>query len=317
MKSRERVLRALNHQETDRPPADLGSTCNTSITLIAYRKLAAYLDIVVDPNPPLLSRDMQVASVAEPVLERLGVDTRGIPAGTPDRNRTVELSENSYRDEWGIQYRAANKNGETLYYEAVKYPLGDAETVHDIDSFNWPDPEDPGRTRGLLERARNIRKHTEYALVGHMGDTSIFQACTMIRGMEKFLTDLILSESLASALLEKLTEIQSIKMTRYLEEIGKYLDVVGVGDDFGGQNGLLLSPDLFRKMIKPHLKKYFRLIREKTDAKLHLHTCGGVREILNDLIDIGVEVLNPVQVSARGMEPETLKREYGDRLSFW
>ena len=317
MKPRERVRRALNHEETDRPPADLGSTCNTSITLIAYRKLADYLGITVNPDPPLLSRDMQVVSVAEPVLERLGIDTRGIHSGTPDRNRTVELSEKVYQDEWGIQYRAAEKNGQPLYYEAVKYPLEDAETIRDIETFSWPDPEDPGRTRGLVAQARTIREHTQFALVGHMGDTSIFQACTMIRGMEKFLIDLILSKPFASALLEKVTEIQSVKMIRYLQEIGAYLDVVGVGDDFGAQTGMLISPDLFRNMIKPHLKRYFRLIRENTAAKLHLHSCGGVREILSDLIDIGVEVLNPVQVSARGMDPETLKHEYGDRLSFW
>jgi uroporphyrinogen decarboxylase len=327
MSPRERVVTALRHEETDHPPADLGSTCNTSITRIAYLRLAAHLGMRVR-EPAFLSRNLQVVEPDERILHRLSIDTRGIHARGIDAPSTEGGAEEAiadsatgdataYRDEWGLEYGAARLDGAILYYEVTRCPLAGAESIRDIESFPWPDPDDPRRTVGLREEARKLREETSFALVGHMGDTSIFQACTALRGMQQFLVDLIANRPLAAALLQKVTEIQSWKMARFLEDTGEYLDVVGVGDDFAGQQGLLLSPELFREMILPYLKRYFRMIREKTPARLHLHSCGALRDILPDLVDIGVEVLNPVQVSARGMDPVELKCAFGKNLSFW
>jgi uroporphyrinogen decarboxylase len=266
MSSRERVRKALNHEETDRPPADLGSTCNTSITKIAYRNLRKYLGYTSSYGPVYLSEEMQVVQLEESILERLHIDTRGIHANPPDIDKSRKISEERFTDEWGIHYRAARRNGEVLYYDIEKSPLSHEITPKDIEHYRWPDPHDPGRTRGLREQALDLRENTEYALVGHMGDTSLFQACMMIRGMEEFLMDLIVNRKLAHALLEKVLDIQSVKIEKYLEVIGEYLDVVSILDDF---------------------------------------------------IDIGVDIINPVQVSARGMDPLILKRRYGKRLSFW
>jgi len=135
--------------------------------------------------------------------------------------------------------------------------------------------------------------------------------------MEQFLIDLIENKPVARALLEKVMEIQSIKMEGYLEEVGEYIDVVGIGDDFAGQRGPLISPNLFRSMVKPYLRAYFKLVKSKTSAKLHLHSCGAVSDLLDDLIEIGVDIINPVQVSARGMMPEVLKDKFGQKLCFW
>ncbi len=317
MSSRERVRRALDHEQTDRPPADLGSTCNTSITKIAYRNLRKYLGCTSTYEPVHLSEEMQVVQLEESILERLHIDTRGIHANPPDIDKSRKISEERFTDEWGIHYRAARSNGEVLYYDIEKSPLSHEITLKDIEHYPWPDPHDPGRTRGLREQALALREGTDYALVGHMGDTSLFQACTMIRGMEEFLMDLIVNRKLAHALLEKVLIIQSIKMERYLEEIGEYLDVVSIGEDYGGQTGPLISPDLFRQLVKPYLKSYFEIVKRKSSAKLHLHSCGAIQELLGDFIDIGVDIINPVQVSARGMNPVILKRRYGKRLSFW
>jgi uroporphyrinogen decarboxylase len=122
---------------------------------------------------------------------------------------------------------------------------------------------------------------------------------------------------MAQTLMEMVLEMQLVKMERYLDEVGEYIDVVCVGDDFAGQQAPLISPALFRASIKPYLKRYFELIKRKTSAPLHLHSCGAVRDLLSDLIDIGVDIINPVQVSAAGMDPAVLKKKFGKSLSFW
>lgn len=317
MTPRDRVFKALNHETSDRTPLDLGSTPNTSITKIAYDNLKRHMGISLKAEPVFLSKSMQVVAVDEVVLERFRIDTRPVFANPPDEDRSCRVSEDGYTDEWGIRFRAAKVDGRLLYYDPVEYPLSGATTVRDIEKHNWPDPYDPGRTRGLKEKAANLRQNTAYALVGHMGDTSIFQNCFDLRGMEQFLLDLLMNKTMAQTLLEKVFEIQAKKMGRYLDEVGHYVDVVSVGDDLAGQSGPLIAPDLYREMIKPYHKAYFELIKSKTSAKLHLHSCGSVAYFLDDLIEIGVDIINPVQVSARGMDPEMLKETYGNRICFW
>jgi len=315
--SRDRVLMAVNHKKTDRPPQDLGSTCNTSITKIAYQNLLTYLDYKKDVELSYLSKDMQVVEIDEAILKRLHIDTRGLHAYPADDDRMELLPPHGYRDEWGIRYEAAIKDGNILYYDVVESPLSIFTSIKEIERYRWPDPFDPGRTRGLRKKAHALREKTDCAIVGHMGDTSIFQACTLLRGMEKFLVDLLIDVKMAHALLKKVFEIQSIKMERWLKQVGGYLDVISIGDDFAGQSGPLISPDLFRKMVKPYLARYFNLIKKGTKAALHLHSCGAVQNLLPDLIDIGVDIINPVQVSAKGMDPEILKKKYGSSLCFW
>lgn len=312
-----RVSKALNHEETDRPPADLGSTCNTSITKIAYRNLRSHLGYPPENKPKFLSEEMQVVEVEDSILERLHIDTVGVHANPPDVDRPDRFSEDRFIDEWGIKYKAARSNGEVLYYDIEESPLAAVSTLKELEGYRWPDPDDPGRTRGLRERAAGLRESTDRALVGHMGDTSIFQACTMIRGMEQFLTDLLINKKIAHALLERVLEIQSIKMEKFLEETGEYLDVVCIGDDYGGQSRLLISPAMFKQMIKPYLKSYFEIMKSKSPAKINLHSCGAIQDILADLIEIGVDIINPVQVSAAGMDPVKLKKRFGKELSFW
>jgi uroporphyrinogen decarboxylase len=315
--SRERMLKALNHEETDRPPQDLGSTCNTSITNIAYKKILKYLGHAESQEPEFLSKDMQVVDIDELVLKKLHIDTRGIHANPPDNDRSERLSDDSYRDEWGIVLKAAKSNGNVMYYDVSQCPLASIGSVKEIESYNWPDPQDPGRTRALRNKAVELREKTPYAIVGHMGDTSVFQACALLRGMERFLIDLVTEKKFAHALMEKVLEIQSIKMEKYLDEVGRFLDVVSIGDDFCSQTGPLISPETFRTLIKPYLGHYCELIKRKTDAKLHLHSCGAVAELVPDLIEIGIDIINPVQLSAKGMDPVLLKKRFGQSICFW
>lgn len=307
----------MRHEEPDRPPLDLGSTVNTTISKIAYDKLRKHLGVSLDREPQTISKPFQIVDVDEEILESLHVDTRAVWGNPPDEDRSRQPSADIYIDEWGIKYRAAKVGDQVLYYDAIEHPLSDMTTVREIEKYHWPNPYDPGRTHGLGEIAKHLKENTDYALVGHMGDTSIFETCWFLRGMGQFFKDLIKNKKMAESLLNQVYEIQSAKMERYLDEVGKYLDVVAIGDDVAGQLGPLISPDLYREMVKPYHRRYFELIKNKTRAKLHLHSCGTVQHFLDDFIEIGVDIINPVQVTAQGMDPRMLKERYGSRIVFW
>ena len=317
MTPRERMRNAASHLPVDRPPLDLGSTVNSSITKPAYKKLCAHLGLDEYAETELISKAMQVVIPAEEVLKRLNIDTRPVYCNPPDHDETKIVSEDEFIDEWGIRFKAAYRNDELLYFDVVDSPLADASTAQDIETHDWPAPEDPGRFRRLREKAKRLYEETDFAVVGHMGDTSIYQLCWDLRGMEQFFMDMLIDKAIAKALLEKVYQIQARKMEQYLQEVGDYLDVVCVGDELAGQTGPLTSLELYREMVLPYHSAYFSLIKSKTRAKLHLHTCGAVQEFIDDLADIGVDIVNPMQVSAQGMDPGYLKRTFGDKICFW
>ena len=311
MTPRERVRRALSHQEPDRVPLDLGSTGNTGITAIAYRRLLTYLGI--EDQVVVWDRMQQLAVPDERVLLRLGIDTRGIWLNAPDRSQARELEGDSYADEWGV-VRSRPPGG--FYYDLVKSPLPGPITKADLDAFPWPDPDDPGRYRGIRERARRIHEETPYALVVH-GAPGFITRAQYLRGFEDWFMDLVAEPELAADVLERCLAISLRINERLLSEVGEYADVVMLGDDIGVQDGPMISPKIYRQLLKPLQAQYFGMVHELTNAKLLYHTCGSVVDLLDDLIEIGVDVLNPVQVAARGMDPAALKARFGDRLSFW
>jgi uroporphyrinogen decarboxylase len=202
-------------------------------------------------------------------------------------------------------------------YQIVDFPLKEA-TLEDLEGYPWPDPLDEGLTEGVEEEAKELYENSDYAIVGSSGlSQSIFEQSWYLRGMDTLLMDFMTDKEFAHALLGKVTEIQKLKYGRFLDKAGKYLDVVRVSDDLGMQTGPLMSSQLYREMIKPYHKDYFCFIKGKTDAKLLLHCCGSVSTLIDDFIDVGVDILNPLQVSAANMDCPDLKRKFGDRLSFW
>jgi len=309
---------ALSHREPDRPPLDLGSTPNTGISRLAYLKLVQYLGIQPTREVKVLHVPFQLVEVEEKVLEVLHIDTRPVYANPPERSQASFLEDGRYKDEWGIIYRPVKYQDQILYYDIIESPLSNARTLRDIEAHPWPNPDDPTPFEGLGEKAKKLRENTEYALVGHPGfSTSIFQIACGVRGYTNFLIDLVKRKELAHTVLQIITEIQIERMKRYLQEVGPYLDVVCVGDDFCHQRGPLMSLQIFREIIKPYLQRYYETIKSFTPAKLHLHSCGAVHHILDDLIDIGVDIINPVQVSAEGMDPAWLKKRFGAKIVFW
>lgn len=317
MTSRDRVAAALNHKEPDRPPLDLGGTINSSITYIAYRNLRSFLGLPPADEVRMISGVMQVVDIDEDVRRLLSIDTVAICPWKVDLQPGQLKGNSEFTDAWGVRYKPSMYNSEVVYYEPVYSPLSNITGLDELEKFCWPDPEQPGIFDGLQEKARRLKEETDYALVGHMGDSSIFQKAMFIRGMQETLMDTAVNPELFSAILEKILEIQQRRTERFLDAVGEYLDVMSVGDDLGTQNGPLISPAAFRNLIKPVYKKYFQLIKSKTKAKLHMHSCGSIALLLDDLIEIGVDAINPVQISAKNMEPDNLKARFGDRLVFW
>jgi uroporphyrinogen decarboxylase len=313
---RERVLAALNHQEPDRVPIDLGATRNTGINRYAYRKLIDYLGIDADAQPlqPFGGARFQgLAKIDKRVLERFGVDTRGIFTGEADSGHDQEMPDGSYIDEFGVT--RAPVDG-APYFDWVASPMADEFSMDTIRQLTLPDPEDPGYTRGLREEAMRIRQETDCALVLHL-DHIIVHATQYIRGFENWFLDLALQPDLMVSLMDKILEYRLVVAERAIKEVADLIDVVSASDDVADQRGPLVSPDMYRRLIKPRHKRFFDLIHANTSARLLFHSCGSVYRLLPDFIEIGVDFINPVQVSCHDMETDRLKREFGADLGFW
>ncbi len=313
MKPRERVLAAINHQEPDRVPLDLAQATGDGITITAYRNLVRYLGLTERPIQVKEKRG-QTASPDEDVLSRLRIDFRRVALGAPDGWTDVQIDERSYRDEWGV-IRSMPVGG--YYYDVTGYPMANDDTLSAIDNYRWPDPLDPGRYRGLRERARRLHEETDYAIVIDL-NSSFFLRCCELRGWENFFMDMVANVEFAEALMDKFLDIRLAIAERALEEAGQYVDIVMVtSDDIGMIDRPIVSPALYRKLIKPRQMKTFDFFRARTDAKLYYHTDGAIYSLLPDLVDLGVDVLNPIQVSATGMgDTKKLKAEFGDKLAF-
>jgi len=311
MSHRERVLRSLNHQEPDRVPLDLGATRSTSLVVEAYEKLEQHLG---GQEPPrIFSKWLNIAHPSEAMLKRFDIDTRSLSQGSPDNWRDIVFPDGSYQDEWGV---TRSRPPGSLYYDLTKAPLAGDPDVADLEKYPWPDPHDPGRCRGLAEAAARLHHGTDYAVVLNMPGGIVHQA-QFLRGFEDWFSDLIVNPGFFQALLEKLADLW-IEMARdEFDAVGENVDVCFYGDDMAFQDGPMMSMDHYRRLIKPHHERLFSYIKSRTSAKIVYHTCGSVVHLIPDLIEMGVHALNPVQVSAKGMDSKNLKREFGKDICFW
>jgi uroporphyrinogen decarboxylase len=316
--SRERLLAALAHQEPDRVPLDLGSTQVSGIHVIAYHNLRKALGL--PPAEPQICDVIQgLALPDDDVIERLGVDVRGLfPLNS--HNWSVAEREDgeywSYHDEWGITHRKPRPDG--LYYSLWKAPLDQPElTVRDIDCHPWPQLDDPQRITGLRQQAKTYRA-AGYAVVLKDPFAGIFEMAQRIVGMENLLVMMGLSKVLVAALFDKLVELKLSFWEMALPQLADLVDVISQADDYGTQVSQIISPRMFREQLKPRWKTIFERLRILApNARRFFHSCGNVRPLLPDYIELGVEILNPVHVRAAGMEPAALKRDFGDALTFW
>jgi len=317
MDSRERVLTALRHEEADRVPFDLSSTPVTGIHRVAYRNLRQGLGLEVR-EVQTWHMMQQLAVMEEEVHEAMETDVRGL---RPNAQSTwkLELGEEGeyrhYTDEWGIERRTQREGG--YYFDLCRSPLSDARTVADVEGYGFPDPVDDARFVGMREAAEVGRAQGKAFVLGGICP-GMLEMGQWLRGYENFFCDLAADRKLAEALCDKIIELKMQYWDRALAEVGDLVDVVQEGDDYGGQQGLQVSPQVWRELFKPRLAHLLGFIRERAPhAFLFFHSCGSITEILPELIEVGVDALNPVQVAAKGMDSRELKREFGGELSFW
>lgn len=312
MTSRERVVAALRHEEPDRVPLDFGGGQSTSLVAEAYENFKKHVGLSAPER--FLQKIYRVARMDEEAMVRLGSDVRPVIL-KPPKNWTPPPSEpGTTIDEFGIKWRKVPFFG-GFYWEVVESPLENA-TISDLESHPWPDPLDPGRFEGLAEEVEHLYHNTPYALLGDCGFKNFFERCWSLLGMERALMDLVADQEFYRALLDKLFEINVAATKRFLEITAPYLTAIRTSDDLATQDSLLMSPRTYRKLIKPYHARYFALIKEWTDAKILYHSCGNVIPLLNDLVEAGIEVLNPVQATTWD-DPTDVKARYGDSLSFW
>ena len=316
MNSRERVLTALNHQEPDRLPFDLGGTGATGIHITAYKNLRQYLGLA---SVEVRTDDIiqQLATVDEDLAERLQTDCRNVaPRSSAIYNLEFRDEGNytAYTDEWGIDWHMPKEGG--FYYDMYRHPMAEAETLEDVQGYAWPDPVDPHRFQGLRERAKAVHDRGKVVILGGLS-AGVSEMHSWLRGFVPYYMDFHLNPGLAEYLMDMVVELKMAYWERILAVAGEYVDVVMEADDMAGQDRLLISPDTYRRYIKPRHAKLFAFIKKQAPVKIFFHSCGAIRPLVGDLIEAGIDILNPVQKSAAGMDLVELKREFGQDLVFW
>ncbi len=317
MTSRERVQKALNHQTPDRVPIDFGGF-QTGIHRRAYEALTKHLGLQEEIS--ILDAVQQLAKPSEAVLERFHVDTRYILAHGPEgfdgticKNRRNGRLWHDLTDEFGVVWSMPDDG--SLYMDISHHPLATA-SIADLADYPWPSGSDATRFTGVRDHAQTLRRETPYALVTGISGV-VYEYCWYLRGLERWFMDMIENPDFCAALLDRTLAYWMDYMTGFLGEIGDLVDVIMIGDDLTGQHGPLFSPAFYRNVVKPRQKKLVQHIKSLTTAKVWYHTCGNCVEYIPDLLDNGVDILNPVQTSAAGMDPAMLKQRFGRDMVFW
>ncbi|GAK58215.1 uroporphyrinogen-III decarboxylase [Candidatus Vecturithrix granuli] len=317
MTSRERVVKALSFEEPDRVPIDLGGF-QTGIHKRAYEDLLAYFGWQEELE--ILDPVQQLVKPSEAVLTRFHVDTRYIVAHAPQGFQgRIEQHERDgklwrdLKDEFGVVW--SMPEDQQLYMDISRHPLADA-TLDDIRDYPFPNGSDPTRFTGVREQAIEMRNNTPYALsTGIFG--VVYEVCWYMRGLERWFIDMMENPTFCEALLDQTLKYWLDYTAGFMQAVGDLVDVVMIGDDLTGQKGPLFSPKFYRQVVKPRQKKLVQHLKSLTNAKVWYHTCGACTAYIPDLLDNGIDILNPIQISAKDMEPERLKREFGKQLVFW
>ncbi|BHH83501.1 uroporphyrinogen decarboxylase family protein [Desulforhopalus sp. 52FAK] len=309
MTNRERILAALSHEQPDMVPLDMGGSVDSSITVAGYEKLKDHFGVKVENNISHVM--MQVVEPDETILKKLDIDTRSVLPGPLPGGRFVD--ESVHIDPWGIE-RVKPVGGH--YFDQMKYPLSGPLTIKEISNYPWPDPDQPELIEPLKRRIQWIRENTDCATVLNI-PAPFVHISQYLRGFQDWYMDMVRDPPLLEALFDAVNDV-TMQITRnLLKEVGQDVDIIFNSDDLGAQRGLQFSRDHYLKFIQPRHKQFFDLVKSMSPAKIVFHSCGAITSILDDLVDMGIDCINPVQTSATGMEPLELKKKWGDKLAFW
>jgi uroporphyrinogen decarboxylase len=317
MSSRERISAALSHKEADRVPFDFGGIGPTGISFPAFQKLLDHLQI--DEPAEIDDIGFQRAKLTESFLERFRVDTRQLKCPPPSRWKLTIQEEKDcffYFDEWGIGRKMNKIGGE--YYFMFHYPLAEVETGN-LSRFPWPDPTDLKRLEEIVDTARRLREGPDPATVlGGTFSLGLLQFAAQLEGTERFFSDLALDPYRVEWILDKLLELKITFYLWALERLAGWVDVVMMGDDFGHQTSQWISPEMFRRIIKPRYSELLTAIKKRFEVRILLHSDGAIYTLIPDIIEMGFDALNPIQTGAREMgDTRRLKREFGDAITLW
>jgi uroporphyrinogen decarboxylase len=348
MNSRERVLAAIKHEEPDKVPIDIGSHPSSSISAIAYSRLKNYLEIE-EGNIRIYDLSQQLAQVEDEIIERFQIDAIDVgKAYNTDDDDWYDVHINGidaqfpawfqpiFNDDGSLEVTntegtvLARMSKDALVIDQTHYPYEESypKTMNDflkalpnMPGFEMVNPPFDhlnirGFWRDLRRRIKDLRENTDKALVLSAG-ISFFQFGTSMKPMDKFLMDFLKRPTEVEKFLDLVLEFQMVQVSMICKYVGDLVDIICIADDYGENSGPFMNPKIFRRMIKPKLRAVCEYIRKNSSMHILLHCCGSIIPLIPDFIDVGIEILNPVQINAKGMEPEFLKENFGDEIAFW
>lgn len=315
MTSRERVLAAINHEEPDRVPIVLGVSNATGIKMKTYQGIKNRIGVEAPDEYIYAWPELGTAKIDEATMKRLHSDVRGVrdlePASALKRNRE-RTPHSDCIDSWG----SGQKEVDPGYWYPGVHPIPDATAIEDIENYpGWPDMSDPTRVAHVKERARQLAEQNEFAILATPWLLFPFERAHAMQGMDVFMLNMAMDPDFAKALLTKITEVCKELMGPFLAELGDNVDIIKIGDDLGTQESLLISPNMYREILKPLHADFISFIKERTKAKVFFHTDGDVVPLIDDFVEIGVDILNPIQTSAGKMaDLPMLKKRFGKNI---
>jgi uroporphyrinogen decarboxylase len=313
---RERVLTALNHEQPDRVPIVIGASNTTTIKMKAYRRLKERLGVQAEDRYLYDWPELGSAIIDEAALRRLHSDVRGVwdcfPAETYARNQ-ARPAHTPFIDDWG----AGTLEIEPDVWFPGLHPLAETHTYQALEDYPWPNMDDPSRVAHVARAARLLAEENQYAILAAPWLLFPLERAVAMQGLDGFLLNLAAEPDFAEALLKKIAGLCKTLMGHFLRELGDNVDIIKIGDDLGAQDRLLISPRMYRRILKPIHADYIAFIKESTKAKVFFHTDGDVFDLIDDFIEIGVDILNPIQTAAGKMANlAELKNRYGKNLVF-
>jgi uroporphyrinogen decarboxylase len=300
--------------QPDRVPIDIGGTLATTMHQSIYERLMQAVGLG-NSEEGTLETALQTAIISEDLVKLLNGDIVGLYSREKDWKVLSNVQEQLYIDEWGIMYRLPSSG---WYYEMIDHPLANANLAS-LNDYSWPNPKDSRRFSDIEKKARHYFENTSFAITaGCTFGGGVLQDGAWLVGFERWLSSFAENIVFVEEVMDRILEFHIGYWDAMLERIGKYIQVAVIGDDLGTQESLFISPRMYRSLIKPRHRKLVDTIKRKADVKVLLHSDGAIHDIIPDIIECGIDILNPVQVSAKGMEDtKKLKKEFGRDIVFW
>ena len=333
--SRERILRALRHEETDRIPIDLGGMASTGIMAIAYTRLKEHLGITKGQTR-VFDMEQQLAEVEPEILTRFGVDVIALensmgetqpglwkPWKLPDGTAcqvpaSVDLKPDTENGGWLIWENGIptqRMSASSLYFSESFHPLAEMTSPEELELIPRPVISDE-ELKFLEMRAKALYQHTDFAIIANYGG-NVLEAGNSLRGFTRFMMDLAKGGAFVEDLIGGIVETQLSNLSLYLQAVGDYVQIIQFGDDLGMQDRPLMSRSMYQKYLMPGHQKLFQYVHQNSNCAVFLHSCGSIYPLIPDLITAGIDILNPVQTSAKNMDPAQLKADFSNQITFW